>query len=639
MKPLFLSLALVFIIITGLFLFGGSLPVLSDTQPENRIVKEGLNIAMAINPVPADKNTATDLREGQHARLQFTVQDALSQEPAKGLHPAVWLERQNPQERDLSCKKRINSYLQSQLAFQPEINFNSYFVLALNDKASISVIDPINGFGGSKLIARIKLNSPGVDWALSKDHKKLYVATPLTRQVAVIDAETWKVITFLSFDATPTRLALQPDGRYLWVGLEAADKKSFTGVSAVDTEKIEMTTSIATGAGHHEFAFSDDSRTAYVSNTDDQTIAIIDIEHLASKQTVKSTAPPVSLAFSALSKASYTATDKGTLLVIDAAGGQSIIDTGSPLKALRFSPDGRWGFAVSQTDNKVFIIDASLNRLAQTVEVGAAPDQISFTDNFAYVRSTSNETVSMLQLDALGKNMTVPVTTFPGGQAPPGQSGLLLTDAIVPTPERNAVVVANPTDKTVYYYMEGMAAPMGNFDNSGLKPMAVMIVNRSMQETSPGVYTGTTQLPAAGSYDVAILLDSKPSVYHCFSVNIGSNPELIKPDSQPVTIEYLLDNKDVPVGKPIAIKLRLNHPDPEHVKDNVKDLQMLIFRIPGLWQQRILAKPLGNSIYQVEITPPEIGVYQVFVQSPSLNLTFDQQPTLTFRAIKPETAK
>jgi len=40
----------------------------------------------------------------------------------------------------------------------------------------------------------------------------------------------------------------------------------------------------------------------------------------------------------------------------------------------------------------------------------------------------------------------------------------------------------------------------------------------------------------------------------------------------------------------------------------------------------------------VEITPPETGVYQVLVQSPSLNFTFEQQPVLTFRAIRPEIA-
>ncbi|MCX7067767.1 MAG: hypothetical protein NTW85_08770 [Methylococcales bacterium] len=203
----------------------------------------------------------------------------------------------------------------------------------------------------------------------------------------------------------------------------------------------------------------------------------------------------------------------------------------------------------------------------------------------------------------------------------------------MPTPERNAVVVANPADKTVYYYMEGMAAPMGNFENQGLKPMAVMIVNRSVQETAAGIYTSSTQLPPAGNYNVSILLDN-PSVYHCFSTQIAPNPELVKQSGQAVTVDYLLTNKEVPVGISVPIQIKLNHPDQERIKDSVKDLQVLIFRIPGQAQQRMIAKAQGNSIYQVEITPEETGVYQVFVQSPTLNFTFHDQPILTFRAVK-----
>ncbi|MEF3073411.1 hypothetical protein V2P20_00075 [Methylobacter sp. Wu1] len=634
--PNYRNSALCFIVLTGLFfVFSDQLSALFKNNPsDNEVIKEGLSIALAIDPVQADKIAASALHEGQPARLQFTVRDTSSKEPVKGLHPAVWLDRQNPQEQNLSCKDRINSYLQSKLAFQPDINLNSYFVLALNNKASISVIDPMNGFGGSKMITRIRLNSPGVDWALSKDNKKLYVATPLSREVAVIDTGTWQVKTFLSFAASPTRLALQPDGHYLWVGLETTDNKSSADVSAVDTEKNQVAASIATGKGGHEFAFSADSRMAYVSNADNQTVAVIDTAKLANHNAVKSMARPVALAFSTLSKTLYAATESGRLLVIDAEGQAGApIETGSPLKALRFSPDGRWGFALSQRDNKVFIIDASVNRLAQTVEAGAAPDQITFTDHFAYVRSTANETVSMLQLDALGKNAPAAVTTFPGGQSAPGSSGLLSADAIVPTPERNAVVVANPADKSVYYYTEGMAAPMGNFENFGMNPMAVMIVDKSLQETAPGVYTGTAQLPPAGRYSVSVLLNN-PTVYHCFAADIAPDPELAKSDTQPVKVEYLLNSKEVPVGAPVSILVKVNHAE----KNNVSDLQLLIFRIPGQWQQRLLAKPLGDGLYQADITPTETGVYQVFAQSPSLNFTFEQQPMLTFRAIRPEIA-
>ena len=637
MKKLYWSLALLLIVGASIFLvFDTKVPVLSDKPTENQagnqIIKEGLQIAMTIESIASDKNAATALLEGLPAHLQFTIQNAVNKQPVKGLHPSVWLERENPEEKAVSCKDRISSYLQTQMTFKPEISLNSYFVLAMNNNASISVIDPLNGFGGSKLMARIKLNSPSADWALSKDHKKLYVSTPLTRQVAVVDTQTWKTINFITFDATPTRLALQPDGKYLWVGLETLDEKSPMGVSVIDTEKMAVTQLLVTGAGHHEFAFSDDSRTAYASNKNDQSIAIIDIEQLSIKQTLKSPAPPIALAFSTLSKSVYVAAENGNLLVINSTV-NTTLDTGSPLKTLRFTADGRWGFALSQTANKVFIIDSSLNRLAHTVDVGNAPDQIAFTDHFAYIRSTGSEIVHMIQLDSLDKEGTVPVTTFPAGQAAPDQVNALLTDAIVPTPERNAVVVANPADKTVYYYMEGMAAPMGNFENQGLKPMAVMIVNRSVQETAAGIYTGSTQLPPAGNYNVSILLDN-PSVYHCFNTQIAPNPELVKQSGQAVTVDYLLTNKEVPVGISVPIQIKLNHPDQERIKDSVKDLQVMIFRIPGQAQQRMIAKAQGNSIYQVEITPEETGVYQVFVQSPTLNFTFHDQPILTFRAIR-----
>ena len=40
-----------------------------------------------------------------------------------------------------------------------------------------------------------------------------------------------------------------------------------------------------------------------------------------------------------------------------------------------------------------------------------------------------------------------------------------LADVIVPAPEGDSVLVANPADRVIYYYSEGMAAPMGSFQN------------------------------------------------------------------------------------------------------------------------------------------------------------------------------
>ena len=48
------------------------------------------------------------------------------------------------------------------------------------------------------------------------------------------------------------------------------------------------------------------------------------------------------------------------------------------------------------------------------------------------------------------------------------------------------MLVANPADRLVYYYMEGMAAPMGNFRAAGRSPKAALVLDRSLRETRAG---------------------------------------------------------------------------------------------------------------------------------------------------------
>ena len=137
----------------------------------------------------------------------------------------------------------------------------------------------------------------------------------------------------------------------------------------------------------------------------------------------------------------------------------------------------------------VYIFDAATNRPLQTVPVEKGPNQISFTKTFAYIRSAGAEEVKMIRLSAVAKGEPADLSKFPGGQSPPGRSsGVAFADVIVPAPEPNSVLVANPADQAIYYYMEGMAAPMGTFNNYRREPKAVLIVDRSLREKSRGVF-------------------------------------------------------------------------------------------------------------------------------------------------------
>ena len=95
------------------------------------------------------------------------------------------------------CREKIQSYLTGSMRARPDVDLNSYYVLALNKSADISVIDPLLGFGGSKLFTLVMMKSPGEDWLLTRDGEQLFVTLPLINQVAVINTRTWKVTNYI----------------------------------------------------------------------------------------------------------------------------------------------------------------------------------------------------------------------------------------------------------------------------------------------------------------------------------------------------------------------------------------------------------------------------------------------------------
>ena len=86
--------------------------------------------------------------------------------------------------------------------------------------------------------------------------------------------------------------------------------------------------------------------------------------------------------------------------------------------------------------------------MVHEVKVGKAPDQVIFSDTFAFVRSLATETVAMIRLSTIGTE--IDVTDFPGGQGIPGEGSTpVRASAMVPAPEGNAVIVANPVDRVL----------------------------------------------------------------------------------------------------------------------------------------------------------------------------------------------
>ncbi|HEX2121314.1 MAG TPA: YncE family protein [Thermoanaerobaculia bacterium] len=588
-----------------------------QSSAAKRIVKDGVAVELSMGAV-----------KDNDVEVRFQITNADNGAPITGLNPIAWIDRYTTTPTDDSCKAKIKSFLGGSLQARPEADLNTYSVVTLNRDATVSVIDPLLGFGGSKLLALVMLGGEGADWALTPDQRTLFVSVPVLNEVVAIDTQTWKIATRIAVGQKPQRIALQPDAGYLWVA-------TAEGVSVIDAAERRAIANVTVGAGEHEFAFSRDSRYAFVSNKGGASVSVVDVRDPKQVRTVATAASPVALTYSALSNAVYVGHEDGTIVVIDAAGHEvrNRVATTAGLRTIGFSPDGRWGFVLNTADDTVKVLDSSTDRIVQSITVAGDPDKVSFTDLYAYVRAAGSEEVSMIRLSTVEEGKEPAISRFPSGQtAPEYASGPALPAAIVPAPEQGAVLVSNPADKMIYYYSEGMAAPMGSFQNYRREPLGVLAVSRNLRETQPGVYSTTVRLAKGGRFDVPFLLDS-PKMTQCFdySVELLSDAKATE-ETASVKIERLFETS-AGAGSPFNVRVRVTDGKSGKPLNDVKDLRVLTFT-PALHQTRTFARAVGDGVYEAIVTPADEGVYYVFFEASSLGKTYRQLPHWVVTATK-----
>ena len=610
------------------------------TGPQ-KIERGGVEVEFTIEPIAEpgqESGKPSDLMEAKEAVVRFKINDKASKTPLSGVKPSVWLtQRAESDTDDKQCREKVQSFLQGNLRSRPDVDLNAYFVLALNEEANISVIDPLLGFGSSKLLTLVMLKSPGEDWVQKLSDEKLFVSMPGANQIAVVDTSTWKVVANIDSGLKPTRVRLQPDQRYLWVGNDDAAAGEQSGVTVIDTATLKVVAQFKTGKGHHEFEFSKDNRFAFVTNERDGTLSVIDITKLAKTKELKTGTPATFVSFSTLANALYLVNETdGSITVVDTQSHEVVtrIQTKAGIKKVYFAPGGRWGFVPNAKENVVYVFDASTNRLAHTIGVETGPDQVTFTDVFAYLRSSGSTEVSMVRLSTLTGQPDI--AKFPGGQIAPAEAPgeESIAEIMVPAPEGNSILLANPADGVIYYYQEGMAAPMGSFQNYRRQPRAVMVVDRSLREVTAGVYTTTTKLPKSGIYDVAFLLDS-PRITHCFNAEAKPNPDVPREKQVALRIEYLNKGKQLRVAENFKLRFKLVDTATSRAKNDLKDVRVLTMLSSGVWQKRDIAQSVGDGVYELDLKVPQTGVYFVFVESRSQGVSFRQLPHLTLQTAAP----
>ena len=625
----------------ALFIASGGCSRTAEPEAEadpNYITREGVNVEFSVLPVGG----VGEVKSGGWADVTFRVTDAGTGDPIKGRYPAAWMDLgaawEAMGERPMSCKDRVATYLQGIVGVRPMIDLNSHFLLVMNRDNSISVIDPVVGITGiTNLFAQINLNRPGADWVLNDDNKKLFVTMPTANKVALADTESFRVTHEIEAGENPMRIELQRDQRYLWVGNDTQDPET-SGVTVIDAQDLEPVTFIPTGPGHHEIAFTDGDRYAFVTNRDGGTVTVIDVQALEKLGDIETGPKPMAVGYSKLGSAIYvTDADNGTISVIDPETRKirATIDAEPGIGPLRFTRDGRWGMTVNTGTDTVFVIDSSSDQIAHAISVGKQPYQVNFTNSLAYVRSLGTQDVGLIPMSELDGDETPPVTYIPAGQQPPGAAaGISIADSIVPAVKQAAAAyIVNQAEGTVSYYMEGMGAPMGSFRNYGHEARAITIVDRSLSEVSPGVYRGRVKVPVEGSYDVAFMFDS-PQFLHCFTATVVPDEADKGSEAGKLAVNFQVNDRYIRIGQPNTIRFRLEDKQTGAGAGDIADVTVMYYRSDGRDRTVKAAQAVGDGVYETTVEPSgEPATYYVFVSAPSRSLTFNDQPFLSLISI------
>ncbi|MCI0573440.1 MAG: YncE family protein [Myxococcaceae bacterium] len=570
---------------------------------------------------------------GRPATATFTLTDARTGEPLQGQRPFAWMtprEGEAPKD-EKACNALAREFLGGLLTRAAEVNMNAYLVVTLNHDNTLSVINPQLAFNRTKLLTLISLAGTPADWVLHPSQDELFLTLPGAGRVAMVDTVRFRSRGSVQVGKQPTRIALSPEGRTLVTGNDGDGT-----VSVLDAHSHEVRQTVQVGPGHHELAFAEGGRTLWVTSSGGEEVHVVDVEAASVVARIPLEKGASSVAASEKAQAVYVASpQRGELVVLDVKTRKVArrLSLEKGVDRVVVGPDGRWLFALNRTQGTATILDGASGQVRHVEKGLKLPDSVSFTERMAYVRGAGQHHVVLVELESLAASGEVVTLDVPITQQPATEGhGVGIAAPIVALPEGGGVLVAGPADKALYFYKEGLMAPSGTHRNYGREPRAVLVVDRSLKEVRPGVYSATVRPGEDGIYDVPVLLDS-PRMALCFEHTVGSGKATAR-KGPPVELTPLFDPKQLLTAES-ETELRFRVVDAATKLPVPADkVQVLLIRPPGTWHTRAVPRALEDGTLAVSFTPPTPGQYQLLVGTHAPPSRIGQLPPILLGATK-----
>lgn len=563
--------------------------------------------------------------------LSLELRDAATKLPLSGQRARLWASHvASAVAAAESCPDRTKRLASGRLSARADLELSGFKLLTLNNDRTVGVLDPQVRVGTTRLETLIQLPGDGSDWALLDDLGWVAITLPEQRAIGLIDLQSRKLVTTIATGerGEPRRIVRQPGTARVWVGLDKSDE-----LVAIDLAQRQVVHRLAIGAGYHQLALGRDSGWLFATSSESGEVAVVDLAGAKVAHRAGIGPGALAVAYSTASLRAYVAAvGSGEVAEVDPATGQVArrIPVAAGVHHLRADPSGRYVFGISERAGRVFVIDTSQGRLLGSAPVADQPDQVVFTDRFAYVRSLGSIKVSLINLLSLREGR-IDVTEVPMFRAAASTTPqhIHVADMIVPSPEGDGVIAAGTADTVLYSYAEGMMAPQGTFDNARRTPRGLLLMDRGLREVAPGRYQARFRLARPGRYVVPVLVDPVRwlqcvEVVVDGAVPVGETQRIVMSRADP-------EGPALRPGVPTPLRVKLERENGGGPVTGLTDVQFMVLQMPGLWQQRQRAREVSPGVYEIEQRFPQPGDYQLSVGASSLGLAFGAKGHLRLR--------
>lgn len=233
---------------------------------------------------------------------------------------------------------------------------------------SVSVVNTAN----NTIAATISVAASPSGLAVTPDGASLYVSSRGNNTVSVISTASNSIIASIGVGSTPVQLAITPNGAQAYVVAQGANQ-----VNVIDTASKSVTANINVGAHPNAVAFSPDGTRAYVTNLYGGNVSIIDTNSKSVIGTFATASGP----------SGVTVTNGRVYVGNQYANTVTVHDTSGNLLAtiggfsfpnwLASTPNGQRLFVTNGNSASVSTIDTNSNGIVATIPVGSNPTSVS----------------------------------------------------------------------------------------------------------------------------------------------------------------------------------------------------------------------------------------------------------------------